>query len=148
MKLAFFFFAFMNFVLWQLLWYSNVYLLVNYNTIKLLPMYIAEREVCIHCAIFRGKNPHTGKVSHVVFFIFHFKIFFARNEKWKKQRGFSYSKSMANFEYLRLCPYGDFCLWKSHSGFELTLCLIFQKIVDHCTFFKRAQKMPLSAPQL
>ena len=99
-----------------------------------------------HCAIFRGKNPHEGKVlniqnlpylwnmkTHVVFFIFHFvqifvfpnecpglcrhipghslgKNFLARNEKRKKLRRFSYSKSMANFEYLRLCLHGDFCL--------------------------------------
>ena len=61
------------------------------------------------------------KKTHVVFFVFHFeqlsfcpnecpalcrhrpghssgKIFFARNEKRKKLRGFSYFKSMANFE--------------------------------------------------
>ena len=99
----------------------------------------------IHCAIFRGKNPHKGKAlniqnlpyfwntkTHVVFFFsFHAKKcpglcrhrpehslgkkIFAWNEKWKKLCGFSYSKSMANFEYLRLCLYGDFCLLKSHS---------------------------------
>ena len=44
---------------------------------------------------------------------------FALNEKRKKLRGFLYSKRMANFEYLRPCLHGDFCLWKPHSVYVL-----------------------------